>query len=180
MNITKNGITVTIADDEVMKMALERLSAWPSRPIEPGGTVLPQLGETVRFLQPAPPRIGSIWEGQGGIYAGLVRWRDGGSDYHLIVGPENESDLGWDAANDWAKGLKRESFSDYDAGYRSDHSVAFGNVPELFKKVAYWTREQHASSSDDAWVQSFSNGYQIDWDKDVKLRARAFRRILIQ
>jgi hypothetical protein len=150
MNITRNGITVTIADDEVIRMALDRLSATELK-----------SGDEVRFLQPIPPHIGSVWEGRGGIYAGIVRGRDGGSDYHLIVGPENESDLGWDAANDWAKGLKHEGFSDYDIGYRSDHSVAFGNVPDIFKKVGYWTREQHASGSSGAWGQGGLWAFQM-------------------
>jgi hypothetical protein len=32
-----------------------------------------------------PPRIGEFWEGQGGIYAGVMRGESGLLDYHLIV-----------------------------------------------------------------------------------------------
>ncbi len=32
-----------------------------------------------------PPRIGSEWPGQGGMYAGVIRGEPGRPDYHLIV-----------------------------------------------------------------------------------------------
>lgn len=38
----------------------------------------------------APPRIGSLWEEQGGIYAGVMRGHDGKPDYHLILPPAAE------------------------------------------------------------------------------------------
>ncbi|WP_017903568.1 hypothetical protein [Pseudomonas asplenii] len=35
-----------------------------------------------------PPAIGEVWEGQGGIYAGIVPARNGAEAYHLIIGAE--------------------------------------------------------------------------------------------
>ena len=47
---------------------------------------------------------------------------------------------------------------------------------EAFDEAAYWASTQHASGSDCAWYQNFYYGYQDDWYKDDKLRARAVRR----
>lgn len=48
---------------------------------------------------------------------------------------------------------------------------------EAFAAEAYWTSTQHASNSNDAWCQGFTNGYQDYWSKNFKLRARAVRRL---
>ena len=48
---------------------------------------------------------------------------------------------------------------------------------EAFEPEAHWTSTQHASDSSLAWSQYFINGYQYDWSKGVKLRARAVRRL---
>lgn len=50
---------------------------------------------------------------------------------------------------------------------------------EAFDDEAYWTSTQHASSSDYAWTQDFSDGGQNYWVKDNTLRGRAFRRLAI-
>lgn len=48
---------------------------------------------------------------------------------------------------------------------------------EAFEEAEYWTSTQHASVSDFAWYQDFSNGGQDYWDKGHKLRARVVRRL---
>ena len=48
---------------------------------------------------------------------------------------------------------------------------------EAFDADWYWSSTQHASVSDYAWFQHFSNGNQDYYDPYVKLRARAFRRL---
>lgn len=48
---------------------------------------------------------------------------------------------------------------------------------EAFEAEGYWTSTQHASYSNYAWYQHFNNGNQYYWLKDVKLRARAVRRL---
>ena len=56
----------------------------------------------------------------------------------------------------------------------------YANVPELFQKEWYWSCEQHAGHSDDAWAQTFSYGTQSYWSKDsYAFRARAVRRLPI-
>ncbi|UVL76580.1 DUF1566 domain-containing protein [Pseudomonas putida] len=38
--------------------------------------------------KPTPPAIGEVWDGQGGIYAGIIPARDGAEAYHLVIGEE--------------------------------------------------------------------------------------------
>ena len=167
MNVTKNGITVSIPDAEVLRMVLERLNDEPK-------IISPSVNLTM------VPRIGEVWSDQGGIYAGIARGRDAAPDYHLIVGPEFDGQIDWVRSDKWATGLQLHGFSDYRLGYLKELALAFANVPELFKKESYWSCERHASDSYDAWGQDFSSGTQGYWYKDTTLRARAFRRLLIQ
>lgn len=165
MNVTKNGIIITIPDAEIIRMALERF-------------------ELPRFepLRPIAPRIGEAWEGEGGVYAGIARGRDGAPDYHLIVGPEYDGKADWDAMTKWAAAdVSVDGIKDYTLPFRKEQALAFANVPELFKPESYWSCEQHASGSGCAWRQGFSNGGQDHWSKDGGLlRGRAFRRLVIQ
>jgi len=162
MNITKNGITVSFDEHELMRMALERLSA--DTPI----------------IRRAPASIGEFWNGQGGIYAGIARGRDGQPDYHLIVGPEAHDALDWGAATQWAASVQVDGFTDFALPGRKQQALCFANVPELFKEEYYWSSEQHASDSDSAWCQYFYNGNQLYYIKDSKLRSRAVRRSSIR
>jgi hypothetical protein len=164
MNVTKNGIIITIPDAEIVRMALERIGE--TKPIELARIVAPQIGQ--------------VWEGQGGVYAGIARGRDGAPDYHLIVGPEFDGELAHEHATKWAAGLQLHCFSDYALPFRKEQALSFANVPELFKQEYYWSREQHASRSGFAWGQYFNDGYQDHWTKDSHVRARAVRRLTIQ
>lgn len=167
MNVTKNGITISISDTEIVRMALERLNDAP-RPI------------AFVHLESDVPRIGEEWSSQGGIYAGVARGRDGAPDYHLIVGPEFDGELAHEPATKWAAGLQLHGFSDYTLPFRKEQALSFANVPELFKPAYYWSCEQHASYSDYAWFQGFSDGYQSLWSKVFTVRARVVRRLVIQ
>lgn len=169
MQFNKNGITVSVGDTEVERIVLERLN---------GPEIYLPSAEIV--LDPAP-RIGEAW--QGGIYAGVARERPGTAitgDYYLIVGPEYDGDVDWNASVAWAKALDIDGFRDWGLPTRKEQALCFANVPELFESRAYWSCEQHAPDSYDAWFQSFSNGYQYYWDEGIKLRARAVRRLPIQ
>lgn len=44
----------------------------------------------------------------------------------------------------------------------------------------YWSGEQHASSSDYAWIHDFDDGNQYDLNKSLEGRARAVRRLVIE
>ena len=54
--------------------------------------------------------------------------------------------------------------------------MLFAYMPEEFQKEAYWSNTQHAGSSDDAWGQDFSYGYQYYNYKSAELRVRLVRR----
>lgn len=166
MEFLKNGITVSVADDEVRRLLVERLSDTPEK-------------SPLYFATSLPPRIGEVWASQGGVYAGIARARDGSRDTYLIVGPEYDGTAEWSAALMWAAGIREHGFSDYGLPYRKEQALCFANVPELFKPESYWSCEQRASLSDFAWFQYFNDGYQYYWGKNLKLRARAVRRTKI-
>jgi hypothetical protein len=50
---------------------------------------------------------------------------------------------------------------------------------QAFDEAWYWSSTQHASVSDYAWCQDFTNGYQSYYLKGYELRARAVRRLPI-
>jgi len=164
MELSRNGVTIQVDMDVVMKMLAERLAA--------GQMPTTLYNATVQ-------RIGTIWPGEGGIYAGVMRGRDGGPDYHLIVGPEYDSELQWQPAMDWAAGINVDKHNDFTLPYRREQALLFANVPELFKREYYWSREQHAESADYAWGQFFGGGNQYYDLKDGEWRARAVRRLVI-
>lgn len=122
------------------------------------------------------PPIGDLWPGQGGIYAGMIRSREGSISQHLIVYPEALDESNWTTATEWAKKLELEGHSDFTLPWRREQSVLFGNVPELFKPEYYWSREQHAEGNEYAWCQGFDVGGQDFKRKHFRLRARAVRR----
>jgi hypothetical protein len=133
------------------------------------------------FIRPrvAIPRIDEVWPDQGGIYAGVVAGRDGAPDYHLIAGPENEDTLDHAAASKWAAGLTVDGHSDFALPFRKEQAILFGNAAQLFKPEWYWSCEQRASSSRNAWDQSFDDGSQNGWHEGSSIRARAVRRLTI-
>lgn len=144
------------------------------------GAVLPPLSNLALMLLSEIPRIGQPWPGQGGLFAGLVRGRDGAPDYLLILGPEYGGELNWQAAMDWVKGIEIDGHADFSLPTRVEQSILFGNVGDKFKGDWYWSCEQHAEDAGYAWVQTFNYGYQGLNLKDGEWRARAVRRLIIQ
>lgn len=123
------------------------------------------------------PRIGEYWTGQGGIYAGIMRGRDGAMDYPLIVGPELDPAY-WDKVMAAAAALEVDSHKDFRLPFRPEQSLQFANVPELFKPEVYWSCEKYADDPGCAWLQGFGFGGQAVWRKGSLNRARAVRIIL--
>ena len=123
------------------------------------------------------PQIGTPWPGQGGRFAGLVRGQNGAPDYLLILGPEHDDELDWQAAMDWATGLEVEGHQDFSLPTRAEQAVLFGNAREEFKPTGYWSSEQHAEYAYSAWVQNFYYGGQHGLHKASEWRARAVRMI---
>lgn len=120
-----------------------------------------------------------IGQQASGVYAGITRDRDSGDDYHLFVGPELDIDgMSWQAAMQRAESLDYNGFTDWALPHRHEQALMFANVPELFQHEWYWSCEQHAGGSDDAWAQNFDDGLQDYWSKSGNaLRARAVRRV---
>ena len=125
------------------------------------------------------PRIGEVWEGQGGVYAGIVRGRDGAPDAHLVVGPEADKAVNWKVADQFARAVTVNGLTDFSLPTRAEQSIAFGNVPELFQKDWYWSSEKTASDAGYAWCQTFGTGGQYCDPIDSELRARAVRRLTV-
>lgn len=109
--------------------------------------------------------------------AGIVLGKDGDLDYFLILLPDGKDDINWKNANTWAK----QQGGEKEAGLptRREQAVLFGNLKEEFGQGYYWSSEQHASHSDSAWSQNFTDGYQLFITKSSIMRARAVRRILV-
>lgn len=126
----------------------------------------------------APP-IGQHWPEQGGIYAGLVRGTDGQPDHHLILATVKlDTGLAWQPAIDWAATVEVDGHKDFMLPTRRESAVLFANLQDQFEPRWHWTSEQY--SRDDAWVQYFDDGYQIDYDESYEGRARAVRRFNVQ
>ena len=166
MNLTKNGLTIEVPDAVVVGLVLERLA-----------------GNQPTFApQGATPRIGDRWPDQGGIYAGVMRGRDGAPDYHLLVGDAVETlkPIPWDRAMAAVKDMECDGHKDYTLPFRAEQALQFANVPEMFESEWYWSCEQRAATSDCAWVQDFGDGLQGGYRKSGYGRARAVRRLVIR
>ena len=110
----------------------------------------------------------------GEEYAGLIVGKDGETSYHLILIPGQATGVNWTDAKAFA------SKQGGDLPTRREQSLLFANLKEQFDGECYWSSEQHASDSDFAWYQYFGSGNQYDCITNVKLRARAVRRLIIQ
>ena len=165
MQLTKNGLTIEVPDAVVVDLVLNRLAGNEPK-------VAPQF---------AIPRIGDLWRGQGGIYAGVMRGRAGAPDYHLLVGDAvaELKPIHWDKAMAAVVEMQCDGHKDYTLPYRAEQALLFANVPELFESEWYWSREQHAADSGYAWLQGFGYGYQGLYHKSSDYRARAVRRLVI-
>lgn len=103
MQLNLNGVSVTVSEPEISKIVLAHIR-----------------GEAPAANDHGPaPRIGEPWPGQGGFYAGIMRGRDGGHDYHLIVGPEIAAQ-NWAPAVAAAAEIEHEDHHDYTLPYRAE------------------------------------------------------------
>ena len=174
-----------------------------------GGALLAALSASMSPSKPEEPiatrpNIGEYWQGQGGIYVGRGRGRDGGRDYSLIL-PTDKSTIfekrslgtyGTDvtgAASDHdgmantialaiagsnlcveALSVEIEGHKDFYLMSRTDLQLCWANVPELFEKEWYLSSTQCSITT--AWLQDFSDGHTYHHDKRSEARARLCRR----
>lgn len=156
------------------------------------------------------PRIGAPWPGQGGIYAGIQRGRDGAPDHHLIVPTKDAgriADISWggrgkdieDAKSDW-DGLtntrallaspSEHPAAQWAAGLEIDGHRDFYLPSRRELRLAWvnvpelfddgWCWSSTQYSPDCAWIQGFAGGGQGYGGKDNSSRACAVRRLIIQ
>jgi hypothetical protein len=111
---------------------------------------------------------------QGEHYAGLIIAKDGEPSYHLILLPEEKDNISWENAWKWAQ-AKHGNLPT-----RREQSLLYANLKDQFKPEAYWSSETHADDDGWAWYQYFSYGDQGSTRKDLTLRARAVRRLIIE
>lgn len=150
------------------------------------------------------PAIGEYWDGQGGIYVGMGRGRDGGRDYSLIL-PTDKSAIfekrsigtyGADvtgatsdhdglantialatAGSDLCKealSVEIDGHKDFHVPSRMDLRLMWANVPELFEKEWYLSSTQYSSRY--AWLQHFDGGNSSGSNKEVEARVVLCRR----
>lgn len=159
MQLIKNGITIEVADAQVFDLILERLRRDQS------------------IIRPSElPQIDMYWDGQGGIFAGIMRGRDGGKDYALIKGPNIESGE-WQETLDRAAAIEVYGHKDFRLPYRAELSLLYANLPDRFEKKWYWSCEQHPADENSAFAQSFFNGYQNVINEDDTCLGCAVRTI---
>ncbi len=108
---------------------------------------------------------------EGEYDAGIILGKNGESDYRLIGLPGELEKADWNTAKAWAASIGGELPT------RRELCLLRANAREQFKDNWYWSGEQLASNSDNAWVQNFFNGLQNFISKSSQGRARAVRRI---
>lgn len=152
------------------------------------------------------PQVGAIWEGQGGLYAGIMRGANGAQNHHLIVGTEDGLRLEWGGfgkriegadskldgfantkallaskhshpAAQWAVEYRCDGHSDFYLPAQRELNLAYATLAEEFAGDWYWSSTQY--SADNAWLQLFNDGTQSFALKDRYGRVRAFRSIKI-
>jgi len=154
------------------------------------------------------PAIGTYWDGQGGVYAGVMRGEDRQPDYHLIV-PTAAAVLGvklaWGdygtessdcafrrdgmantialmegdhPAAQFCANLEVEDHTDFYLPAISELALCIANVPELFEKEWHWSSSQRSAYY--VFGMDFADGSQGHNAKGNELRVRPVRRFFIR
>ncbi len=108
---------------------------------------------------------------EGEAYAGLILGKNGESDYHLVLLPDEASDVSWPAAREWAAAQQGELPT------RRELALLFANLREGFDRVWYWSSESHDTRPQLVWGQNFASGIQTVYGRPFRGHARAIRRI---
>lgn len=149
------------------------------------------------------PRIGEYWDGQGGIYAGVMPLDDS-RFAHRIVSIDEAEDLEYGgygettdgvdskidgAANtralladskshpaaEWAARYSKDGHADFYLPAQREFSLAWATIAHVFGPYWYWSSTHYSALT--AWLQGFGDGSQCDASKGYGGRVRAFRRL---
>ncbi len=155
----------------------------------------------------AIPSVGSHWEGQGGIYAGIIRDPATGNQWHLILAQDTGIETEWsedyneidgefsdndglhntrlilaadpnNTAANYCANLLIDGHQDFYWLAPAELNLVRANLRDHCEPVAHWSSKQF--SSDSAWYQHFAYGHQRINCKDEVLAVRAVRRLPIQ
>lgn len=111
----------------------------------------------------------------GERYAGIAIDPDSKPTHHLILLPQQpDTHLDWDDAMAWAAEIGATIPT------RREQSLLFANCMDAFESDWYWSSEQDAGYSSNAWFQGFVDGNQYNCDKSYKGRVCAVRRVAIE
>ena len=106
----------------------------------------------------------------GEHYAGLMLDDVGMPSHHLVLMPEADARMPWQAAVEWAEAQGGALPT------RREQSLLFANLREQFQPAWYWSSEAHDEDGSSAWLQHFGYG-QGYGHKSYDGRARAVRLI---
>jgi hypothetical protein len=128
----------------------------------------------------AIPRIGAIWPGQGGRFAGIGLGQDGAPD-HLLIAHFDPAKIKTDHAGAlaYAKNLAVDGRNDFEAPTLADGALCYATLKAHAERDWYWLAPQYAGDPSWAWYQSFGYGDQSYGTKDSQFRVFAVRRIPI-
>lgn len=159
--------------------------------------------QAISTAQTVVPAIGTYWEGQGGIYAGVMPARGTESSYHLILGEElgrfewgQYGDLS--PATSLVDGMANtaalvDSGGEYPAAIAAYEHKADGHddfylpaAAELYEiwlnlngKLSGWAWSSSQRSANHAFFVDFGGGHQYVSVKGNELRVRPVRRLPI-
>ncbi|WP_442108732.1 DUF1566 domain-containing protein [Pseudomonas sp. NUPR-001] len=167
--------------------------------------VLPPVANVQPVVPADIPAVGQPWRGQGGINGGLVAARGDVPEHYLIIAAEDTGSHEWgrrgetSGATSKTDGLANSAIlleegnhpaasaaSKYTADNHNDFYLpaaaelhqGWVSCPEVFAQDCYyWSSSQR--SADVAFLMSFGDGIQSDYDKNYELRVRPVRRLFI-
>ncbi|WP_043345050.1 DUF1566 domain-containing protein [Cupriavidus basilensis] len=103
MTHVAENVTFQVGEAQVTLPAKSVMRAWLDSLVTGAEPAAKQSTST--------PRIGEIWAGQGGVYAGVMRGENGQTDYHLIVPTHPDAsveEIAWGSADHDETGAKSE------------------------------------------------------------------------
>ena len=163
--------------------------------------------EFARHPVAGTPSVGEYWEGQGGIYAGIMPDYEGTSPYHLVLSMDEAVDVKWgphgapdDAARSqsdgyantdaltrcghvhpaarWAAQYEKDGHGDFYLPALRELDMAAAALPERFSRTQwYWSSTER--TADEAQGANL-NGIALGaLFKSFAGRVRAVRRIFV-